>query len=110
MIIERLFDFDPDSGLKTTHIFDEATGETSLRYEQDVESILDRNKALANEASGPMGEMVHVASIPVGVQLKWMVEKGVDVLNPDHKQAVAKLLDDPEWRYLKVRNIIIGRA
>lgn len=107
---ERLLDVDPLSGLRTYHSYDEASDTTSLRYEEDVEPLLDRNKARANEASGPMGDMVHVASIPPSIQLKWLVEKGVDIFNKDHAQAVAKLLDDPEWRYLKVRNIILGRV
>lgn len=106
----RLLDHDELTGLSTWHDYDPDTDETRLTYVQDVEPLLDANKAAANEASGPMGEMCHVASIPVSVQLKWLVEKGVDVLNPDHKQAVAKLLDDGEWRYLKVRNIILGRV
>lgn len=104
----RLLDFDPATGLETYHEYDAATDTTLLHYRQDVEPILEANKARANAATGPMGEMVHVASIPVSVQLKWYVEKGVDVLNPDHKKAVAKLLDDPDWRYLKCREIIVG--
>jgi hypothetical protein len=100
-------DYDPDTGLKTFHDFDENTQETHVSYEQDVDAILDANKAAQNERSGPMGDMCHVATIPVSVQLKWMVEKGVDVLNPDHRGAVARLLNDPEWRYLRVRNIIL---
>lgn len=107
---KRLLDFDPLTGLKTIHEYDHATGETLLHYEQDVEPLLDANKAAQNEQHGKMGDMVHVASIPVSVQLKWLVEKGVDVLNPDHKQAVAKLLDSNEWRYLKVRHIMLGRV
>ena len=108
--MRRLLDVDPLTGMETWHDYDATTDETHLTYTQDVEPILDRNKAAANEASGPMGDMVHVASIPASVQMQWLVEKGVDLLNPDHKQAVAKLLDDPEWRYLKVRNIILGRV
>jgi hypothetical protein len=107
---KRLLDFDAFSGVKTFHDYDEATQQTSLTYVQDVSAALDANKAAANHASGPLGDMVHVASIPVSVQLKWLIDKGIDVLNPDHKQAVAKLLDDPEWRYLKVRNIILGKV
>lgn len=107
----RLLDHDRETGLRTFHEFDAASGETRLRYEQDVEAHLDRNKAMQAETPGtPMGDFCLVASIPVSIQLKWMVEKGVDVLNPDHKQKVAKLLDDPEWRHLKVRNIILGRV
>ena len=106
--MKRLLDHDPLSGLTTWHEYDETTDTTLLHYEQDVQPILEANKAAANDNTGRMGEMVHVASIPVSVQLKWMVEDGIDVLNPDHKKAVARKLDDPEWRYLKCREIIIG--
>lgn len=106
--MKRLLDYDELTGLRTWHDYDETTGETSFHYEQDVEPILEANRRAANDAQGRMGEMVHVASIPVSIQLKWMIEKGVDILNPDHKKAVAKLLDDPEWRYLKCREIILG--
>lgn len=104
----RLLGYDPLTGLKTFHDYDEATDTTFLHHTQDVQPILDANKRAANDASGPLGEMVRVASIPAVVQLEWL-KRGVDLYNPDHKQGVAKLLDDPEWRYLKVRNIILGR-
>ena len=106
--MKRLLDHNPLTGLSEWFEHDEATGESSVRYSQDVEPLLDDNRRAANDNKGKMGDMVHVASIPAIVQMKWLVEKGVDVLNPDHKQAVAKLLDDPEWRYLKVREIIVG--
>jgi hypothetical protein len=107
---KRLLETDPFSGLRTFHDHDSESGRTILHYQQDVEPLLDANKAAANQATGAMGEIVHVASIPASVQLKWLIEKGVDVLDPSHRQEVAKLLDDPEWRYLKVRNIILGRV
>lgn len=106
----RLLDFDPDTGLKTFHIYDPVTHETALRYEQDVAPVLDANKAAQNDHRGRMGDMVHVASIPIAVQLKWYHEKGVALWKPEHKQAVAKLLDDPEWRYLKRAPITLGRV
>lgn len=106
--MKRLLDYDAFTGLMTWHDYDEATGETRLHYEQDAAPILEDNRRAANDNKGRMGDLVHVASIPAVVQMKWLVEKGVDVLNPEHKQAVAKLLDDPDWRYLKCREIIVG--
>lgn len=103
----RLLDYDADTGLKTWHSFDEASQTTALTYEQDCQEILDRNKDAAADASGPMGDFCHVASIPASVQMKWLIEHGVDLLNPDHAGGVKRLLNDPEWRYLKVRNIIL---
>ncbi len=106
--MKRLLDIDPLTGLIEWHHYDEATDETVISYEQNVTPTLDRNKALANDTTGRMGDMALVASIPASVQLKWLKEKGVDLYNPDHKKAVARLLDDPEWRYLKCREIILG--
>ena len=105
--MKRLLDYDPMTGLKTWHDYDETSDTTVLHYEQDVEAVLDRNKRAQNEASGPMGDMVHVASIPASIQLKWMIEHGVDMFNPDHAKGVERLLNDPDYRYLKVRDIII---
>ena len=104
---KRLLDFDPITGLKQFHDYDASEDRTVISYEQDVQPILDRNKELQNSASGPMGDMCHVASIPSSVQLKWLIEHGVDLSNKDHMPGVKKLLNSNEYRYLKVRNIII---
>jgi hypothetical protein len=40
---KRLLDYDPNTGLKTFHQYDEAEDRTILTYEQDVEQILDQN-------------------------------------------------------------------
>jgi acyl-CoA thioesterase len=104
---KRLLDFDPNTGVHTYHQYDEAEDKTYVSYEQDVEQILERNKRLANDATGPMGDMCHVATIPTTVQLKWLIEYGVDLTNKDHMPRVKRLLNSDEWRYLKVRHIII---
>lgn len=105
---KRLLDYDPFTGLMTFHDYDETDDTTIISYEQDVEPILDRNKEMQNHGpSGPMGDMCHVASIPSSVQLKWLIEHGVDLTNKDHMPAVKRLLNSNEWRYLKVRDIII---
>jgi hypothetical protein len=106
----RLLDADPLTGLATWHEHDPASGRTLIHYTQDVEPLIEANRKAANDAAGSIGDIVHVAAIPASVQLKWLIEKGVDVLDPDHRQRVARLLDDPEWRYLKTRNIILGRV
>jgi len=105
--MKRLLDYDPFTGLMTFHDYDETEDKTFISYEQDVEPILDRNKRAQNEATGPMGDMVHVASIPSSIQLKWLIEHGVDITNKDHMPKVKRLLNNSEYRYLKVRDIII---
>lgn len=108
---ERLLDIDPLSGIKTFHRYDEATDTTFIRTEEDVEPVLDANRDAEASFSrtSRLPDMLHVASIPPSVQLKWWVEKGVNIFNPDHKQAMGRLLDDPEWRYLKRVPLTLGR-
>jgi hypothetical protein len=104
----RLLDYDPNTGLKQWFHHDETEDRSVIEYDQDVQPILDSNKELQNHGeNGRMGDMVHVASIPSSVQLKWLLEHGVDIMNKDHMPGVKRLLNSNEWRYLKVRNIII---
>lgn len=105
---ERLLDFDPLTGLKTFHDYDEMSDTTIIRYEQDVEPVLDANKYDQNHADRKMGDMVHVARVPIAVQLEWYTKYGVRMWDPDHKKAVSRLLDSPDYRYLKRLPITLG--
>lgn len=83
-------------------------GTVQVRYEgHDVPLILDRNKAEESEKAGTrMGDgLEKVASIPCSVLYQWLQEDGVWAVNdPEYTK---RKLNDPDWRYLKVRNIII---
>lgn len=106
---KRLLDYDPNTGVAEWHDYDEASDTTHIGYSEDVEPLLDRNKAARNETHGRrLGDGALVASIPITVQMKWFVEKGVKCWDKDHMPAVLKLLDDPDWRYLKCRDIILS--
>ena len=106
--MERLLDFDPFTGLKTFHSYDDTTETTTIRYEQDVEPVLDANKHDQNHADRKMGEMVHVARVPVGIQLEWFTKYGVKMWEKDHRKAVHRLLDSSDYRYLKRLPITLG--
>lgn len=85
---------------------DHSEGKAYLEKVQDVEPILERNKALQNhDGLLPMeqgeGEFRRVGTIPNVVTEKWKNELGVDVFNPAHWPKVRALLNDPEWRYLR---------
>lgn len=105
----RLLDSDPLTG--TTEWFEDLGGDDfAIHTRQDCEPIIEMNKAkqsMGREYYARDADMWRVASIPTSVQLKWLVEHGVDVLNPDHWPGVKRLLNDPEWRYLKTAEIII---
>ena len=105
----RELSHDPLSGVTTTY---EDLGDDgfALHTTQDVGDVLDDNKAKRNMGRDYYArdkDMWKVASIPVIVQMEWMTKLGVDIYNPDHGEAVKKLLNSPEWRYLKTAEIII---
>lgn len=78
---------------------------TIIGREQDVSALLDLNKKLANNdeysKKGIKDCWFHFASIPNIIIEKWKNEFGVDVFNKDHEKAVKKLLNQPEYRFLK---------
>lgn len=106
--MERLLDRDPISGVSTYFRPSDDGKSFDIRYHQDCEGLIEENKKAQNDAPArPVGDFHHVAEIPVGIQYKWMVEKGVDVHNREHWPAVRRLLNDPEWRYLKRAPLVI---
>ena len=107
--MKKLLDYNPLTGESVVFNYDEASDVLTLSHQQDVSRILDQNKALANDSDRSKkqvkDDMLHYASIPNSVILKWQLEKGVDVFNTKHRKKVFKLLNDPEYRYLKTTNL-----
>ena len=106
--MKRLFDYDPYTGIK--EVFEATDDGFLIHTTQDVEPFIEHNKKLQGSGkdywkSG--GEWRHEATIPIGVQYHWLTKYGIDVWDPNHKDAVTKLLNDPDWRYLKTAEIII---
>lgn len=80
---------------------------------QEVTSILERNQAMANHNDGytKSREMARIASIPLTVIYRWMTEHpGFDPFSQDPacQKKLCQLLDDPEWRYLRTSEVILG--
>lgn len=112
----RLVDVDPWTGVQEWVHYDENTDSLTIRRVQDVEPILDRNKALQNDMSHwrnqSKGEETGIdmrlcASIPVIVQERWLREYGVDVYKKEHWPAVRKLLNSSDWKWLKAADVTI---
>lgn len=106
----ELIDHDPGTGLRKWMGYDEESDSVLISYDQDrrsVAQILDRNKAGQAEQRTPLGDMAKAAEIPIGVMYEWLVKFGIDFWNPAHKDGVRRLLNDPDYRWLKCRSIII---
>lgn len=101
----RMLSKDPFTGLETHHEYDPATEETRIILTGDAEPVLEENKRLANDTQyskkGIKQEFWKYASIPAGIQVKWLIEHGVDVYNTQHAERMGKLLELPEYKYLK---------
>jgi hypothetical protein len=73
---------------------------------QDVEPILDRNKALRDEPQ--TGDWArHVARIPNVILVKWLNEEyargntGLRMFTAEFNDLVARKLRDPDWAFLR---------
>ena len=103
---ELLLDYDALTGMREW-ISTDTDGNSFIRYEQDVSPILDANKASQAEGFDKRSNMWHAANIPAGTIVEWMEKYGVNFYNPDHKPAVMRLLNDIDYRYLRVKHFII---
>lgn len=99
----RFFDHDPLTQTTEFFHYDESTHKVTIETVTDDEAVIENNKRLANDGDGflPSRDGRRIASIPPNVQLKWLTELGVDLMNKDHMPAVRRLLNDPDWRFLR---------
>lgn len=89
-------------GVETVVHYDEHTDTLGLQRTQDVEPILERNKALYNLDDGysPSREWRRVASIPLVIVEQWY-KAGINIFDDNHHERIAAALDSPEFRYLR---------
>ncbi|HWA60863.1 MAG TPA: hypothetical protein VG939_05785 [Caulobacteraceae bacterium] len=82
---------------------DDGDGVRTLVSSQDVEAILDRNKAMAthNDGYAPSRELRRVASIPLVLILKWKNEEGWNAFDPACAERLRRKLNDPEYQFLR---------
>ena len=76
---------------------------------QDVQPILDLNKAQRNSGPGKfdgIGDMAHVARIPMVVVEDWINNYNINVMSPsdDDKRRMMALLNG-DFKYLKTRDM-----
>jgi len=91
-----------------TFLFSEHSGEYAINHKsQDLTKLLDQNKRLQQEDHSIKDELRLSARIPVTIYYEWKNKFGVDLYDKNHAQAVRKLLNSPDYRYLKTTKRII---
>ena len=93
--------------MRTELLLDRADKRIIAVTTQDVEPILERNKALQAEPQparrvGDWGR--HIGTIPNVILVKWMNEEGANVLkmsSDEFGKFIRKKLNDPDWRHLR---------
>lgn len=103
----ELLSHDPQTGIRKYVADDLASGDVMVRTEADYGDLLSRNRAMQAESFDRRSEMWHAASIPTGVMYEWLTRYGVNAWNPDHASAVKKLLNSSDYRWCKVKHIIL---
>lgn len=78
-------------------------GTFTLNSEQDVDDILDHNKAQAthNDGYSPDRTLRRVASIPLALVMKWKQEEGWDAFDPGCADKLRAKLNSNEFLYLR---------
>ncbi len=92
--------------VKSEYFLDDAENTLVVKYSGDVSPIINENIAAQNDWQGfdKKADFHHVAEIPNEIVVKFMVEKGVNILamNQEGLEDVCKrILNDPEYKYLK---------
>jgi hypothetical protein len=103
-----LIDTDPFTGITTTVQYNAEKDSVVLGYIASgagVNAVLEDNKAAALELDRhrkeAKEEWAHYAKIPTIVQYEWLYKHGVDFAKRDHWPGVMRLLNSPDYRYLK---------
>jgi hypothetical protein len=98
----KLLPFFTEPGIQH-HWLNNEDGTYTILSRQDVEPILDRNKALTthNDGYNEARDLRRVASIPLILIHKWLKEEGWNALDPKHGDRLKKKLNSSEYLYLR---------
>jgi hypothetical protein len=106
-MIKLLLDADPFTGVRQYFSVD-ADGQEYLVDEIDTaetKAVLDQNQRMEGQGMGK--DMRLAASVPIQVQFEWLDKYGVNMWDPNHKEAVTRLLNSNEYRYLRINNFMM---
>ncbi len=97
--------YDPLTGLTQYFNYDAATDTGVFETVGDAEPVLEFNRMIANDQDvwkkGVKNDFALYAKIPAIAQMKLMTEHGIDIYKKEHGNRLSKVLEDPDYRYLK---------
>ena len=100
----ELFDYDPQTGIRTLWDYDEETGKGILRREQDVSAFVDwateiRNTGQADRELKKDDYMCLYAVIPPGVEME-LRNKGINIYDANNTKRLLQEINQ-NYRWLK---------
>lgn len=102
----QFLNYDELNGITQYTHYDADTDTMLFESVGDCSAALDYNKAVANDTDvtkkGIKEGWWAYGSIPVIAQLKLLTEHNIDVYKKEDQPRLWKLLEDPDWRYLKL--------
>jgi hypothetical protein len=102
---KRVLDYNPMTGVTTTFDYDPVSDTTYIGREEDVTAYVEFGKAMQNHEQyskdGIKKGWWHYCLFPPIIIEKWLTEHGVNVFDRNHQKAVFRLINQPEYRYLK---------
>lgn len=93
-------------GFPLTRIHEATPDSFVVERIQDVEDIIEANKALQNEPQTRAGTFRHIGQIPLVIYERWYneeVQRGnvnIELFGEEMEKVVARKLQDPDWRLL----------
>lgn len=90
----------------------DSDGSIHTEMHQDVQHVLDGNKAMATHNDGYTADrsMRRVARIPMILLYKWKSEEGWDPFDPANEAKLAAKLDSSEYQYLRTAPGRVGKT
>lgn len=95
---------------RQTRVKFDSDGRTLIRSGQICDPVLELNHALRTSGRKQRPDWWHVAQIPLEIVTKWLIEDGVNVLDGEHQDYLARKLNDPEWAYLRTGGGRLGMS
>lgn len=97
----------------TRQFFIDDEGNVTVNAVQDLEPLLDRNKAASNERGKRVTDDYAnpIATIPPVIALHWLNTEGWWVFDaskdPDVEKKLKRKLNDPDWRHLRTSELTV---